>query len=210
MSELIDLILEQIPDDVFTDTELIHILSDSAASRYNRIKRAIAKGEIIQIRRGLYCLGKRYQKKGVYPYELAQKIYAPSYISLESALSYHDLIPEAVYTITSASTRRSCQFKTSLGVYSYQKVPMQTFFTGVERIKHETHFFLMASPLKALCDYVFTRRLDWKDCTPLYKSLRIETDNLKFKKEDINELINAYPSHRVRRFLKAIRKELSI
>ena len=107
MTNLVDKILEQIPYDTITDTELSGLLEGSEASRHNQLKRVLAKGELLHIRRGVYQLAKRYQRKPLNPFELAQKIYGPSYISFESALSYHGLIPEAVYSISSASLSAS-------------------------------------------------------------------------------------------------------
>lgn len=103
MSRLIDRILENAPRDYFSDTEIKIWFPGTTASRHNLISRAIASGAITKIRRGLYALHRRYQRYGVSLYELAPQIYGPSYLSFESALSYHGLIPEAVYTTCSAT-----------------------------------------------------------------------------------------------------------
>ncbi|HSW71384.1 MAG TPA: hypothetical protein VLH77_05335 [Gammaproteobacteria bacterium] len=66
-----------------------------------------------------------------HPFELAQYIYGPSYISLESALSFHKLIPETVYTVTSTTVKRSREFQTPLGVYSFLHLPPENFYVEV-------------------------------------------------------------------------------
>ena len=106
----------------------------SEDSRYGLVKRALASGEIIRIRRGLYCLAPKYQKKGINLYALAQLVYGPSYVSLESALSWHGWIPEAVHAITGASFKKAKEFTTPLGVFRYDRVPQQVFYTEVERL----------------------------------------------------------------------------
>ena len=210
MLKLIDQILDQIPRDMLTDTELVALIPGSAAARYNQTKRALAKKELIQIRRGLYYLAKRYQRHGVNLYELAQGIYGPSYVSFESALSFHGLIPEAIYGVDSASAKRSRVFKTPFGVFTYTQIPPRVFPEGVERIERDGHVFLLATPLKALADYVYVRRLNWAGVAPLVESLRIEREQLKFQARELEILAGTYASARVSRFLKGLKKDLGL
>ena len=68
----------------------------------------------------------------------------------------------------------------------------------------------MASPWRALADYVFLHKKDWKGMDPLVKSLRIEEEDLrKTSQEGIEELIHSYQSHRVKRFLRGLKKDLA-
>ena len=117
-----------------TETELEILLDGSADSRYSRIKRLTAQQRLIRVRRGLYCRAEGDKLTPLHPFELAQLIYAPSYISLESALAYHQLIPETVYTITSACAKRSKEFYTPLGVFSYLHLPLAGLYSEVELI----------------------------------------------------------------------------
>jgi hypothetical protein len=64
----------------------------------------------------------------------------------------------------------------------------------------------MATPLKALADYVYANKLDWLGVEPLTESLRIDPADLSFAKEEINEIENAYHSKRVTLFLEGLRK----
>ncbi|MEA3342315.1 MAG: hypothetical protein U9R15_20305, partial [Chloroflexota bacterium] len=107
------------PTGVFAQPEVAVAVGGSDFSRHGLIKRAMAGGEILNIRRGLYCLAPRYHRKPVSVYPLAQHVYGPSYISLETALSYHGWIPEAVYACTSASHNNAKEFRTPLGIFSY-------------------------------------------------------------------------------------------
>lgn len=208
MLSLVDKILTQIPYDTITDTEMTVLLDGSAASRHNQIKRALTKAELLHIRRGVYHLAKRYQRKSLNPYELAQKIYSPSYVSFESALSYHGLIPESVYSVSSASLKRSREFKTPVGVYSFVQIPQRVFYVGVDRIENNGQVFLMATPIKALCDYVFYHRPVWKNVNDVLQSLRIEMQDLIVTEKNIDELVRDYHSKRVIHFLTEMRKGL--
>jgi predicted transcriptional regulator of viral defense system len=213
MTPLLDKILEHIPYDTITDTELSTLLDGSKASRHNQLKRVLAKGELLHIRRGIYHLAKRYQRKPLNPYELAQKVYGPSYISFESALSYHGLIPEAVYSVSSACMKRSREFKTAVGVYSFTQIPQRVFYIGVERIEKDGEVFLMAAPIKALADYVFYHRSSWTNIVEFLKSLRIEISDLhdlKVDREELDALMKQYQSKKVVRLLEELRKELAL
>src|SRR5690554_73906 len=103
---------------VITEVEIERLIDGTSNSRYSKVKRLLAQGKLLHIRRGLYGITENPIKP--HPYALAQIIYGPSYISFESALSFHKLIPETTYTITSATSKRSKEFSTPLGIFSYQ------------------------------------------------------------------------------------------
>lgn len=190
-----------------TDTELEMIFTGSRDSRYGKVKRLLAQNHLLHIRRGLYCI-QDYPVKP-HPFELAQLIYSPSYISLESALSYHQLIPETVYTITSASAKRSKEFRTPLGVFSYLHLPLKDFYTETELIVAGHYRFLMAKPWKAICDYIYCYKKNWRNIQPLLQSLRINREDLPpLPDTEIEILIEYYHRQSLSRFLKNIAGEL--
>src|SRR5580692_8559792 len=136
MANLLLKTLQTYPRPYLSDADLEVLLDGTPDSRYGKIKRLLAQGKLLHVRRGLYCLTEElgYLTKP-HSLELAQHIYGPSYISLESALSFHRLIPEAVYTVTSATAKRSKEFRTPLGVFSYLRLPLESFYVEVELIK---------------------------------------------------------------------------
>ena len=142
---------------------------------------------------------------------VAQHIYGPSYISLESALSWHGWIPEAVYTLTSVSFYKSKDYKTPLGLFSYSHVPQNIFYESVERhIDQEGYIFFMAKPLKALVDYIYINKIDFDSVDFLLNSLRIEKEELnKLQNRDFNLLAENYENEKVNQFLSKIKKELN-
>jgi predicted transcriptional regulator of viral defense system len=191
------------PTGVFTLSDVAVSIDGTDFSRHGLIKRAMSAGEILNIRRGLYCLAPEFQKKPVSVYSLAQRIYGPSYISMETALSYHGWIPEAVYACTCASFGNSKEFETPLGVFSYKRVPQHTFFLGVERCNEEKgNVFFMASPAKALVDYLYIHQLNWTGIDEPTCSLRIDEDELAcVTAEELEALLSNYSNGRVKRFL---------
>ncbi|MFI4957211.1 MAG: hypothetical protein ACHQAX_08395 [Gammaproteobacteria bacterium] len=188
-----------------TDETLSILWGGTPDSRHGKIKRLLAQGDLLHIRRGVYCLA----DKKPHPFELAQYIYGPSYISLESALSYHQLIPEAVYTVTSVTSKRSKEFSTPLGMFSFQHVPPDYLLTEVTLVNEGGDAFFMAKPWKAICDYVFCYKKEWDSIVPLCDSLRIEPESLSFlREEDIVILEDYYQHSRMQRFLKGVQKDL--
>ncbi len=85
---------------------------------------------------------------------IANRIYQPSYISLESALSYYDLIPEAVYTITSLTSNKTISFDTSEGNYSYRHIKPSIFF-GYQVLEWQGFPIKMAELEKVILDYLY-------------------------------------------------------
>ena len=209
-SRLLESKLRNYPRPFLTDAEIDTLLDGTPDSRYGKVKRLLAQGKLLHIRRGLYCLTDAVGcKVKPHPYELAQYIYGPSYISLESALSFHKLIPEGVFTVTSATGKRSKEFHSTLGVFSYLHLPLENLFTGVEIINEDGRQFFVAKPWKAICDYVFCYKKNWKGLEPLLENLRIELDSLPMlRNEEIQLLDEYYQSARVSRFLKGVSKEL--
>ncbi len=176
------------------------------------LKRAVASGEVWRIHRGLYSLADPYTRGRINPLELAQRIHGPSYISLEFALSYHGWIPEAVHAITSITLGRSRAFDTPLGLFTFTRVPQRRFLAGVRRASLEgAGAFFLATPLKALADLVYAQRRDWRSAAPVLESLRIDEQSLaELSGELFDEVLSAYQSGRVSRFLLRLRKDLEL
>lgn len=87
-------------------------------------------------------------------YEISNKIYRHSYISLESALNYYDLIPEQPYMILSVSTRKTAAFNTQIGNFSYRKI-LKEYFFGYNIEKIGKICWKIACPEKAVLDYLY-------------------------------------------------------
>jgi len=210
-TKLFETVLRQLPRPYITDAELVAIMDGTADSRYGKVKRLLAQGKLMHIRRGLYCLTNEVGcLRKPHPYELAQYIYGPSYISLESALAFHQLIPEAVYTTTCATTKRSKTFETPLGQFSYSHLPVENFYIEVDVIKQDGYQYLMAKPWKAICDYIFCSKKEWQGIEPFLDSLRIDMDELpELSFEQTQRLVHYYRHSRVSRFLRDVQKNLN-
>jgi hypothetical protein len=211
MQELTEIALEKAATVTFTRLEVASWLGGSAARQHGLLNRALRAGEVVHIHRNLYCLAPKYLNRKIDPLALAQRMYGPSYISLETALSYHDWIPEAVHAITSVSSARSREYDTPLGRFSFTHVPQQTLYVQVARVQKESgESFLLAEPIKALADYVYVHRCRWDSAQPVVQSLRVDRAMLSnVDPSALEELQSNYRSRRVRRFLKGLGKDLT-
>ena len=210
MQRLTEVAFQHSRSGVFTRDEAAHWAGGRGARLDALLKRAMAEGEITRAHRGLYCLDDRYTRRKVDPLELAQRIHGPSYISMETALAQHGWIPEGVRSIESASVGRSRTFDTPFGRFGFTSVPKHAFLGGVRRaIGNSEQAFFLATPLTALADLVYSRKLDWSSMEPLVESLRIDEENLEgLGAQDFEETLPCYPPGRARRFLEGLRKEL--
>ena len=151
-----------------------------------KIGRLVKDGDLTPIIKGLY-----ETDRAVPGYYLANVIYGPSYLSFEYALAWHDLIPEAVFTFTSATCgkRRKKLYDTPFGVFTFRDVPVAAFPYGTELHEEDGRAFMIASAEKAVCDQLYT-------CSPcsnrnelrqlLFEDLRI--DETAFLDTDLNEM----------------------
>lgn len=110
--------------------------------------------QIIRLKKGLYVCSPEVTGKILSTELIANHIYAPSYVSMSSALKFYGLIPEAVYVNQSMTLKHSKGFDTPLGRFEYTHICKEAFHIGVTSIKREDYAFLIASPEKALCDLI--------------------------------------------------------
>ena len=212
MQTVSELALQRAERGVFTRAQAALWAGSRGARLDALLKRAVASREVWRIYRGLYCLSDRYTPSPINPLELAQRIHGPSYVSLETALSQHGWIPEAVHAVTSAALGRSRTFYTPVGLFSFTRVPQRSFLSGVRRVSVEGGgAFFLATPLKALADLVYVQRRDWRSAAPVVGSLRVDDESLsELTGEAFDEVMSAYRPGRVSRFLAGLRKDLNL
>lgn len=110
--------------------------------------------QIIRLKRGLYVCSPDATGKTLSTELIANHLYAPSYVSMSSALRYYGLIPEAVYIKQSMTLKHSKDFDTQLGRFEYTHISKNAFSVGLTSIRKDDYAFVMATPEKALCDLI--------------------------------------------------------
>lgn len=175
--------IKQFKNIPFTHGALLSLL-DGYKRPNDKISRMIADGDLLKIKKGLYVLSSVHRTVPVSQFLLANLIYGPSYVSLDSALSYHDLIPEGVFECSCVTPKRVKRYETPLGRFTYTHSHESLYGVGiVSEASADGSSFLIASAEKALCDrIIFTKNLLVTSVTAmrqfLTEDLRIELDDL--------------------------------
>ena len=112
------------------------------------------KGWVKPIAGGYYAFGDVQVNQNLL-YFIANKIIQPSYISLESALAYYQIIPERVYGVTSVTSKKTSQFESDWGIFSYRSVKPNLMFGYKVLRSNPGEVVLMASLEKAILDYLY-------------------------------------------------------
>ena len=124
------------------------------ASPEKKIQLLEKNGVLIRLKRNLYIVNQELTGRETDARLCANHIYGPSYVSFQWALSYYGMIPERVFLMTSATTKRTRYFETPIGNFRYIQVPASYFPIGVECKEEQGVSFLMATREKALCDTI--------------------------------------------------------
>ncbi|MBI4430570.1 MAG: hypothetical protein HY587_02530 [Candidatus Omnitrophica bacterium] len=194
------------------DTEILFagLRTSEQASLKVQITRWTATGKLVQLRRGMYLFAAPYRKTEPQGLYLASVLTKPSYISLEKALEYYGLIPEGVSIYTSVTTKRPARFDTAAGHFDYRHIQIPLFW-GYRAVTLDRQTGFMASPEKALLDFIYFRRPELSEA--YLKELRLqnlEAITLKqfyeyakrFRKQRIEKaakLLGSFIEHRKRR-----------
>lgn len=138
------------------------------------------QGHLILLKRGVYALSNDLRKQPLSMGFISNFLFSPSYISLEYALSYYDLIPEAATAYTAVSTKKTTKFKTPLGVFEYRSIKEDLFF-GFTKATEEGQNYFIAYPEKALLDFFyFHQDMDGRESEfESYRFQNLESLNLK-------------------------------
>ena len=111
---------------------------------------------------------------------LSNKIYSPSYVSLESALSFYGLIPEAVFQITGVTSRKTHNIQTDISNFNYRSIHKRLFWGYSLNTKTSYRFFI-ADPEKTILDYLYLN--------PHLDDMR-SLEELRLNQERFNDLLN--------------------
>lgn len=130
--------------------------NESRTLTNSQLSRWVEKKKLIRLRRELFL----FPEVKIDELVLANFIYRPSYISLESALNYYGIIPDVVQNVTSVSPVTTRTFRTGRGVFIYSKIVKNLYF-GWQTVKDSSSefWFSIAKAEKALLDYVYVRKI---------------------------------------------------
>jgi len=154
------------------------------------LSRSVKRGVLLRLRKNLY-VAKSYldqaERKGIfsdYVEFTANKLYSPSYLSLEYVLHEHNLLTDLPRNITSVGMRKTDHFSNELGNFIYHAIK-EDLFSGFKVIKKGNFSILKATKAKALFDLLYFRKRLLVDRKAI-EALRLNLDELS--KNDFKEL----------------------
>ena len=174
----------------------IPVSTSTVASLFPEIKAGNQKvrnlesaGKLIRLKKGLYVVAPKVSNVPLSTELIANHLYAPSYISMQTALRYYGLIPEAVYTTQSMTLKHSRDFDTPVGRFEFHIISREAFSIGITSLNKQTYAFLIATPEKALCDLIANSpkvNLRYLKDVELYIEEDIRMDIEVLKKMDVS------------------------
>ena len=174
----------------------IPVNTAAIASIYPDVKSANRKvaglektGRIIRLKRGLYVVSPQESGILLSLNLIGNMLYGPSYVSMLTALREYGLIPERVDVVQSMTTHLTVSFENKAGRFEYQHCAKDYYPSGITQRQEEGVTYLIATPEKALCDYIIsTPRLPLRflkdTCVFLEEDLRLDMD--AFMEMDVN------------------------
>lgn len=135
---------------IFSVEEFKAIAQSSGLASKRLLQRYAKRGLVARVKKGLYLV---LSKKPPDMF-IANKLCSPSYVSFSYALSYYHIIPEAVYTVTSAAAASTREFDVLGRLFSFSKIKAKAY-TGYTPIKIDNYTILLATPEKALADFLY-------------------------------------------------------
>jgi hypothetical protein len=119
-----------------------------------QLSRWTAEGKLIQLRRGLYMLAGHHLRRAPNHFLIANRIQQGSYVSLQSVLAFHSMIPERVPVVTSVTTGRPRFLETGAGSYQFRHLHPELFFGYQASDPGDEASAFLAFPEKALLDLI--------------------------------------------------------
>jgi len=204
-----DTFLHNFGDNAIIDSSSFVMLDEKLADIRRQVSGWVKKGYLIQLRKGIYVFSDTYRKMAPSPRFIANYLVVPSYLSLEYALGYYDLIPEQVTVYTSLTTKKTQTFTNAAGKFEYCSVKESLFFGFTKNSLNNQDFFI-ALPEKAILDFFYFRE-HIQGAPGEFEAFRFQ--NLEIlKHRRFHEFSRAYPV-RVRKagrsFIDFVKRETS-
>jgi len=137
--------------------KLLDIEKDNTS--YKIAEKLVAEKFLLRLKKGVYLSAFNPPDS----FEIANALYTPSYISLESALNYYGLLPQFPYSVTSVSPKKSKKLFIDEKEFEYVQISDKLYWDF--RRDGQT---VIASPEKALLDMIYIvskglRRMEFED-----------------------------------------------
>lgn len=195
------MLLEEMP--VLSLSDIRHQEPDFYLPRLSEWQK---KNKLIKLRQGMYSTSDFFQKE-CHLYFAANRMYTPSYVSFETALSAYSIIPEATYKIISATSNKTQYFKSPIGSFSYHHINSRLMF-GYILGSFEKWTYRIASLEKAILDFLYIH----SDIQTLddFDALRWNTEQLKMMDwETVETYLTIFDIHALRQRIHTLKRYIS-
>lgn len=181
---------------IFSLEDLLFLFPSSKKKTIqNQLTNWVKKGRLIRLKRDLYALSEKTSGGVIIPdLFVANKLYSPSYVSLETALSIYDIIPEVAIQVTSVTSNPTRRFRNKYGSFSYFSVQPRAF-TGYSLVEHSGFKVTIAEKEKAIVDFLY------------FKSRRGEEIDLEEERFD-TEILESLDKKKIIRYAELFNKAL--
>ncbi|MFH0841637.1 MAG: hypothetical protein V1903_03350 [Bacteroidota bacterium] len=170
------------------------------------------KGYISRLRNRWYVFNDTESRENV-EWLAANLIYAPSYISLHTALSWYNLIPEMIAVTTSVTTLKTSKFSTPLGNFDYHSFKPDLFGFGYQlenmdscrAEKGQSRKIMVATPQKAILDFFYIN--SFYNSEHDFIDLRLNDSELsKYVNDDFYQYMEKYQNKALERKIRLMTK----
>lgn len=167
------------------------------------------KGYISKLRNKWYVFNDTESRENV-EWLAANLIYAPSYISLHTALSWYNLIPEMIATTTSVTTLKTNKFSTPLGNFDYHSIKPDIFGFGcvlenMDALTANSRKIMVATPRKAILDFFYIN--SFYNSEQDFIDLRLnDSEFSKYLNEDFYQYLEKYQNKALERKIRLMIK----
>ncbi|MBU0660574.1 type IV toxin-antitoxin system AbiEi family antitoxin domain-containing protein [Patescibacteria group bacterium] len=158
---------------VFTLQDITLIFGSDAISSV-QLSRWQKQGYITKLRRGVYAMSEYIED--IPHFFIANIVYDPSYVSLESALYEYNFIPDIPHAVTSVSSKKTTSFHILQTDFLYHNIK-ESAFIGYKPLSYGDYTVLFAEPEKAIVDFLYLKAKEYKDD---------EMEELRFNYEEMN------------------------
>ena len=198
-------LLDIVGDEPVFETGLLLAGVEDVPALQRQLAGWVRSGKLVKVRKGLYALARPHRKAEPDPFVVSNRLVMPSYVSLESALHFHEIIPDVMQGVTAVTTGRVVEYETPLGRYVFHHVMQERFwgaeFVGVARGQRA----LVASPEKALIDLLYLT--PGSDDQAYVKELRLQ-NSARIDREALGAMAERFGSKKVERALRLALREL--
>lgn len=182
------------------DSSTFSLYNEKPQNLRRQVREWVKKDYLIPLKRGLYIFSSQWRKIQPSVLFMANFLVLPSYVSLEQALGFYEIIPEKVTVITSVTTKKTKIFKNLVGSFEYRSIKEDLFFGFKKEIDNNQEFFI-ALPEKALLDFFYLNNHFQGDFSEL-ESLRLQ--NLEALNIRLLETYGLKYNRRIRRITEVL------